>query len=87
MSECWHYNRYALYYGKTVRLLKGTTFSKPCNNGSDAGCEYPGEAGFNPINDWEGGEKWCVVTTKTESKRLENESDFTVLWNHRHGVF
>ena len=54
------------------------------NSICDTGCEYPGESGFRPINDWRNGTKWCVVTTQTETKRLlENESDFTVLWNQR----
>ena len=48
-------------------------------------CNYPGEAGFSPINEWENGTKWCVVTTKSKTIRLENENDFTILWNQRHG--
>ena len=52
---------------------------------SGTGCEYPGEAGFSPINDWQSGEKWCTVTAGNRVVRLTNESDFTVLWNHRHG--
>ena len=55
------------------------------------GCFYPGEAGFTPYNisghwvtnDWRS-KIFCVIVTKTKVIRLENEEDFTLLWNPRH---
>ena len=59
-------------------------------------CIYPGEAGFTPynisghwvINDWNSTTNdstiFCVIVTKSKVIRLENEEDFTLLWNPVH---